>query len=147
MSFSTQVISLLELTHPANAGFLRVYSLHSYTLNFKSLALSAVIALSSLTGVAAQAAPTTCALRTAQDLEEFTCDHSVRTNANGHKVNDFTFFDGSTRYDLSIIFWMNRGEHKYAEVFMDGKRIAMSSYAAKNGAWCVSNNTTQFCYH
>ena len=121
VSFSTQVISLRELTHAANAGFRLVYSLHSYTLNFKSLALSAVIALSSLTGVAAQAAPTTCALRTAQDLEKFTCDHSVRTNANGHKVNDFTFFDGVTREDLCMISWWNSGGHESLKGVSDGQ--------------------------
>ena len=115
-------------------------------MNFKSLALSALVALSTV-GVAAEAAPTTCALRDSEGLVEFTCDHSVRRNANGHNVNDFTFFDGGKRYDVSIVFWMNNGEHEYAEVFMDGERTAMSSYEAQNGAWCVSNNSTQFCYH
>ena len=115
-------------------------------MNFKSLALSALVALSTV-GVAAEAAPTKCALRDSEGLVEFTCDHSVRRNANGHNVNDFTFFDGGKRYDVSIIFWMNNGQHEYAEVFIDGERTAMSSYEAKNGAWCVSNNSTQFCYH
>ena len=116
-------------------------------MNFKSLALSALVALSSFGGVAAQAAPTTCAFRDSQDLVEFTCDLNVRTNANGHTVNDITYFGGGRRYDVSVIFWSDNGNMEYAEVFFNGKRVAMESYVAKNGAWCVSNNATQLCVH
>lgn len=134
-----------DATFPPFGGIIRRVLNHN-EMNIKSLALSAFIALSSLTGVAAQAAPTTCAFRNSAELHEFYCDHTIRTNANGHKVNDFTFFDGDQRHDVSIIFWMNNGQHEYAEVFIDGKRIPMQSYTAKNGSWCVSNNSHQFCF-
>ena len=113
---------------------------------FKSLAISAIVALSGFTGVAAQAAPTTCALRTATELHEFTCDHSVRTNRNGHNVNDITFFDGGKRYDMSVIWWLDgQGGLEYAEVFMDGQRNAVHAYKAQNGSWCLDNQGSQFC--
>ena len=119
-----------------------------HTWNIKSLAFSALVAISTFGGSAVQAAPTTCALRTSSDLEKFTCDHIVRVNANGHKVNDITFFDGNKRYDFSVIYWMNDDNtHNYAEVFYNGDRTPMTSYTAKNGAWCVSNNATQLCVH
>ena len=128
-----------------------VYSLSFHTLNIKSLAISAVIALSSLTGVAAEAAPTKCALRNSntRELVTFTCDHSMRHNANGHKVNDITFFNGDNRYDISIIYWLqNDGRQiEYAEVWMNGKRTVMNGYIAKNGSWCASNAGFQFCVH
>ena len=115
-------------------------------MNFKSLALSALVALSTFGGVA-QAAPTTCALRDSRNLHEFTCDHVLRTNANGHNVNDITFFDNGKRYELSIIFWMTDGSIDYAEVFTEGRRMAMDAYKAKNGSWCISNEGYQLCVH
>lgn len=113
-------------------------------MNIKSLALSALVALSTLGG-AAEAAPTTCALRTTQDLKEFTCDRVIRTNSNGHKVNDVTFFGDGTRYDLTIILWTENDVPAYAETWINGERVVMDYYIAKNGAQCVSNNATQFC--
>ena len=122
-----------------------------FTLNIKSLALSAAVALSTLTGVAAEAAPTTCALRNSntRDLVTFTCDHNLRHNANGHKVNDITFFDGDKRYDVSIIYWVNDDgtQIEYTEVFSQGKRTVMAGYIAKNGSWCASNAGYQLCVH
>ena len=77
-------------------------------MNFKSLAISAVVALSSIVPVgSAQAAATTCAYRDATDLYEFACDRTVRVNANGHNVNDVTFFINGKRFDQSIIWWLN----------------------------------------
>ena len=115
-------------------------------MNIKSLALSALVALSTFGGVAAQAAPTTCALRNSEDLIEFTCDHSLRTNANGHTVNDITFFDGGKRYDWSVIFWTDKsGNPTYAEAWHNGERIVTDAYIAKNGSWCLSNNGSQLC--
>lgn len=113
---------------------------------FNAIAASTVIASAALVAPA-DAAPTTCALRTESNLEEFACDHSIRVNANGHKVNDIAFFDGRQRYDVSIIYWTENGAHEYAEVFINGQRTAMESYTAKNGSWCVSNNATQLCLH
>jgi len=113
---------------------------------FKSLAISAIVALSSFTGVAAEAAPTKCALRTARDLHEFTCDTSVRTNSNGHKVNDIAFFDGGRRFDMSVVWWLDgQGGLDYAEVFSEGSRYAVNAYKAQNGSWCLDNNGSQFC--
>ena len=116
-------------------------------MNFKSLALSALVALSTF-GVAAEAAPTKCALRDSRDLVTFTCDHSVRTNANGHRVNDIIFFDGAKRHDWSVIFWTNNaGTPTYAEAWHNGDRVVTDAYIAKNGSWCLSNNNTQLCVH
>ena len=115
-------------------------------MNFKSLLASALLGTSLLGGVA-EAAPTTCAFRDSKGLDTFTCDHSTRRNANGHKVNDIVFFDGSKRHEFSIIWWMSGDVVDYAEVFTNGSRYVMSGYIAKNGAWCTSNNGTQFCVH
>jgi len=113
---------------------------------FKSLALSAFVAASSFTGLAAQAAPTQCALRSPSDLIEFSCDHVLRTNSNGHKVNDVTFFDGGKRHDWSIVFWTDRaGNPDWAEAWHNGDRIVTNAYRAKNGSWCIDNNSHQLC--
>ena len=116
-------------------------------MNIKSLALSVLIGASALGQAPVSASPTTCAFRNSQELIEFTCDHTMRTNANGHKVNDIVFFDNAKRHDISVIYWMDGESIEYSEVFMNGKRTVMSGYIAKNGAWCVSNNATQFCIH
>ena len=81
-------------------------------------------------------------------LDKFSCDHSVRVNANGHKVNDIVFWTNDERYDVSIVFWKKQdGDPDYAEVFINGERTAMQYYIAKNNAICVSNNETQLCFH
>jgi len=149
-SVTTAFVSALSVhssTPRLTAGlFVRVFHF-IHTLNFKSIAASALIALSTFGGVA-EAAPTKCAMRHAGELLTFTCDHTLRTNANGHKINDITFFEGGKRYDWSILFWTNRsGNPTYAEVWYNGQRHVMDAYIAKNKAWCVSNNGTQFCVH
>ena len=110
------------------------------------IATAAVIASAALV-TPAHAAPTKCALRTTSDLQVFSCDHSVRVNANDHKVNDIVFFEDGQRHNVSIIYWLDNDTHEYAEVFINGQRTAMNSYTAKNGSWCVSNNATQLCLH
>ena len=101
-------------------------------MNIKSIALSALVALSTFGGAAAQAAPTTCAIRNPQIFEEFTCDRIIRTNSNGHKVNDVTFFEGNDRHDLTIILWTEDGAPSYAETWINGNRVVMDYYIAKN---------------
>ena len=113
-------------------------------MNFKALAFSAFVAISSLGG-AAQAAPTTCAFVDNSGVEKFTCDHSIRRNANNTKVNDVVFFENGNRIELSIIFWTEDGEPVYAEMFNAGDRVVTDAYIAKNGMWCVENNGTKFC--
>lgn len=114
-------------------------------MNFKSLALSAFVALSTFGGVA-QAAPTTCFFRSPSDFDKFTCDHVIRTNNNGHNVNDITFFEDGRRIEISIIFWTDaNGTPEYAETFFNGKRGTTDAYIAKNGAWCTDNANKQFC--
>ena len=136
----------LNLSRLSTAFFFSTHYIR-FTLNIKSLALSALVALSTV-GVAAEAAPTKCALRDSSEVIEFTCDHSLRTNANGHRVNDITFFDGGKRYDWSVIFWTNdAGTPTYAEAWHNGQRIVTDAYIAQNGAWCLSNNGNQLCVH
>ena len=116
-----------------------------------TIASAAVITCCLGNQLPAYSAPTTCVVRNKADgfLDKFTCDHSLRVNANGHKVNDIVFFtNDNERYDLSIIFWKSQsGNPKYAEVFINGERTAMQYYKAKNKAWCVSNNDRQLCIH
>ena len=116
-------------------------------MNIKSLALSALVALSTLGGVA-EAAPTTCMIRDSRDFQEFTCDHTLRTNSNGHTVNDITFFGDGTRYDWSVVVWtdVNTNAVEYAEIFTEGKRIVTNAYRAQNGSLCVDNGGAQFCW-
>lgn len=117
--------------------------------------LKATIAAVSITAcclgnqLPASSAPTTCALRDKADgyIDTFPCDHSMRVNANGHKINDIVFFNGNKRYDVSIILWTQNGNPEYAEVFINGQRTAMQYYIAKNNAACVSNNDKQLCFH
>ncbi len=116
-------------------------------MNFKSLFASIAIASSSLIApMSAEAAPTQCALRTPSDLIEFTCDHSIRINANGHKVNDVVFFNGAKRHEWTIVFWLDRnGNYDYAEAWHNGNRVVTNAYAAKNGSVCIDNNAHQLC--
>ena len=116
-------------------------------MNFKALAIAAITAFT-LTGDVAQAAPTTCMLRDSQDFTEFTCDHTIRVNANGHNVNDITFFGNGTRYDWSVVVWtdFNTNAVEYAEIFTEGKRVVTNAYRAQNGSLCVDNAGTQFCW-
>ena len=119
-------------------------------LNIKALALAATLSVGSIFSGAAQAAPTTCALRDQAkgEVVTFTCDHSLRTNANGHVVNDVVWFDNNgNRTDVSIIWWLNNGNITYAEMFADGNRHVTDGYKAQNGSWCVSNNGMQLCVH
>jgi len=114
---------------------------------FKSLAVSAAIFLSTLTGVAANAAPTTCAVRGPELFEEFSCDHHSRINANGHKVQDVTYFYEGVKYQWTMVFWLdNNRDLDYAEVWYNGKRVTMDAYLAKNAAICIDNNNHQFCF-
>lgn len=129
---------------PSFEGIIRRVLNHNQ-MNFKSIALSALVALSTLGG-AAEAAPTTCALRGPNVFREFTCDRNIRTNANGDKVNDITFINGTRRAEMSIVLWTEDGAPLYAEVFTDeGARYVTGYYIAKNGAQCIDQDDHQFC--
>ena len=111
-----------------------MYSLYSYTLNFKSLALSAFIALSTFGGVAAQAAPSTCWLgnnASGGSIPAQNCDVHVRRNANGHNVIDvMTPVDGQT---MTVILWMDDyGNPSYAEVVFHGMGRTTMNYRWDN---------------
>ena len=115
---------------------------------FKSILAASALALATFTSTVANAAPNTCAFLHNGDLQEFTCDHSIRTNANGHRVNDLVWFDpNGKRVDVSIIWWTDNGAIEYAEMFVGGQRTAAQGFVAKNGAWCVRNNARTFCVH
>ena len=118
-------------------------------MNFKPLAAAyaAAASLAVLSSAPAQAAPTTGAYRTPSELIEFTCDHSVRVNANGHNVNDIVFFDGGKRYELSVIVWSTNGVFDYAEGWYNGERFVSNVYEAKNGSWCLDRDGSQFCFN
>ena len=78
-------------------------------MNIKSLALSALVALSTFGGVA-EAAPSTCAYR--QDrgaVTEVYCDVHKRTNANGHNVFELTFYNNGTLSKMSVVLWKDNG--------------------------------------
>ena len=116
-------------------------------MNFKSLAVSAAIFLSALTGLAANAAPTTCAVRSPELFEEFNCDHHSRINANGHKVQEVTYFFDGTKYQWTMVFWLDSNRNlDYAEVWYNGRRVTTSAYEAKNGSVCIDNNDHQLCF-
>ena len=121
-------------------------------INFKALTLAATLAAGSIFGGVAQAAPTKCAIINDRiDLfEVIDCDMSHRVNANGHTVMDVALFGSNGTERVSFIWWINRdGSHKYAEVFLNGKREAARSFEAKNGAWCAelpsSNGDVTIC--
>ena len=114
-------------------------------MNFKSLAISALLAISSIGG-AAQAAPTTCFVQHAGESAEIHCDLHTRTNANGHTVNDIALFHGDESFRMSVIYWMDDyGNPTYAEVFADGQRAANRWYVANNGAYCMERDATLIC--
>ena len=117
-------------------------------MNFKSLAISAALAVSTFTGVVANAAPTKCAMRTPSNLVEFGCDQHSRINANGHKVQDITFFDGGKKYQFTIVLWLTSDgkDFDYAEVWHNGSRVTTNAYLAKNGSVCIDNNDHQLCF-
>ena len=116
-------------------------------MNFKSIGIGLAAAASVLGVTPAQAAPTECAFLQGDDLLEFPCDLNVRTNANGHKVNDIVFFDGNQRFEWSIIVWSKNGVPEYSELFHAGRRVVANAYKAKNGFLCVANNDTTFCFN
>ena len=118
-----------------------------FFVNFKSLAVSAAIALSAFTGVPANAAPTTCAARTPENFAEFQCDHHSRINANGHKVQDITYFLNGKKYLWTIVLWADKSNNTdYAEVWINGNRSTVNVYVAKNGGVCLDSNANQFCF-
>ena len=94
---------------------------------FKSLLAATTIALA--TALPSFAAPSTCWIgANAEDgsIPAQTCDVSVRTNANGHKVLDvYTPVDGTT---VTIMLWYdNDRTPTYAEViFDDGSKVNMN---------------------
>ena len=105
--------------------------------NFKAIALSGLIALSTFGGVAVQAAPSSCAFRENHSYGQATevfCDVHERTNANGHTVYDVTFFEDGKQMTLSVVLWTQKGNPAYAEVFAQGERATTSWFYAKNGA-------------
>ena len=116
-------------------------------MNFKSLVLGAAAAASVLVGNApAQAAPAECAWLQGNSVDVFPCDRHIRTNANGHVVNDIVWFVGNERFAWSIIVWSDDGVPHYSELFYRGQRIVGSAYRAKDGSLCVTNNNTTFCF-
>ena len=88
-------------------------------MNFKSLALSVLLGISTVTGsLAANAAPSTCWLGTnarSGSIPAQDCDVHVRRNANGHNVIDvMTPIDGQT---MTVILWSDSYKNPtYAEV-------------------------------
>ena len=70
-------------------------------------------------------------------------------NANGHKVQDVTYWIGDTKYEWSIVLWLDPSTKTidWAESFINGKRIVMNAYVAKNGSVCIDNNNIQLCIH
>jgi len=117
-------------------------------MNFKAFALAATLTVGSIFGGAAEAAPTTCAYIDDRngDFVEMPCDMSHRTNSNGDTVMDVVLFGPKGSKRMSIVWWMQDGQHTYAEVFMDGDRDVAKSYTAKNGAWCLdAENGSYLC--
>ena len=114
-------------------------------MNFKSLAISALLAISSIGG-AAEAAPTTCFVKHAGESAEVHCDLHTRVNNNGHTVNDIALFHGNESFRMSVIYWTDGdGNPTYAEVFADGNRAANRWYVAQNGAYCMERTGTVIC--
>ena len=113
-----------------------------------TIAAAAVITCCLGNQLPAYSAPKTCALsNTKYDyVHKFTCDHSMRVNANGHNVHDVVFYEENKRYDMSIVLWTVDGDPEYAEVFVMGKRSTMRYYVAENGVLClVTPNDKLMC--
>ena len=116
--------------------------------NFKAIALSGLIALSTIGG-AVQAAPSTCAFRENHSYGQATevyCDVYERTNANGHTVYDLNFYQDGELTKMSVLLWTDSGKPAYAEVFFEGDRITTSWFTAKNGAIGLSNQEGSTVY-
>ena len=90
-------------------------------MNFKTLALSSVLALSSIFGGVQSAQAGTCWFddRGTGDLHPSYCKTSHRVNSNGHTVWDVIDYNGDK---VTLVFWVTRPGDRYGDVelIMDG---------------------------
>ena len=120
-------------------------------INLKSLALATTLTLGTLVGGTAQAAPAKCFIFEGGNTATGTfvpCDHSERTNSNGHQVSDYALFNNGETLKFSVVWWSENGIPTYVETFgSNGFRNTAPSYQAKNGAWCFNmDNGMTFCH-
>ena len=102
-------------------------------INFKALAASALIAVSTFGAIApANAAPTNCWILgndSSASRQAFRCDVTRRTNANGHTVFDVKHFKNNGA-SFTVVFWT---DDKAEVIFAGEEPITLPSYTDKDG--------------
>ena len=101
-------------------------------MNFKALAATAAISLSTVFGAAPQKPRSTIAGSWRLARQGACLPVNRRINANGHKVHDIRHLQ-RVRRQLRHLLFENPGGYGIAEVFVAGKRIELEYWEDSDG--------------